>query len=63
MRYKDGKGGFVNIVFVKSAENNSEILTKNLNAELHEKYSKEMMGEKHEDSSSLELAFCLISHI
>ena len=36
----------VKIVFVKSAENESDILTKNLSAELHEKHSKNMVIEK-----------------
>ena len=38
----------VRIIFVKSAENDSCILTKNINAELHEKHSKKMIGEKLE---------------
>ena len=38
--------GIVKIVFVKLAENNSNILTKNLSADLHEKYLKKMRGEK-----------------
>ena len=38
--------GVVKIVFVKSADNDSDILTKNLSAELHEKHSKKMVGEK-----------------
>ena len=37
--------GFVKIAFVLSAENDRNILTKNLTAELHEKYSKKV-GEK-----------------
>ena len=36
----------IKIVFVKSAENDSNILTKNLSADLHEKHSKKMIGEK-----------------
>ena len=36
------------IVFVKSAENSSNILTKNLSAESTEKHSRKMTGEKPE---------------
>ena len=36
----------VKIIFVKSADNDSNILTKNLSAELHEKHSRKMVGEK-----------------
>ena len=36
----------VKIVFVKSADNDSDILTKNISAELHEKHSRKMVGEK-----------------
>ena len=36
----------VKIVFVKSADNDSNILTKDLSAELHEKHSKKVMIEK-----------------
>ena len=38
--------GAVKIVFVKSADNDSNILTKNLSAELHEKHSKRMVVKK-----------------
>ena len=38
--------GVVKIVSVKSADNESSILTKNLSAELYEKHSKKMVGEK-----------------
>ena len=38
--------GVVNIFFVKSAENDINILTKSLNAELCEKHSKKMVIEK-----------------
>ena len=38
--------GVVMIIFVRSAVNDSHILTKNLSAELHEKHSKKMVGEK-----------------
>ena len=33
--------GIVNIIFIKSADNDSNILTKNLSAELHKKALKE----------------------
>ena len=35
--------GVVQIVFVKSADNDSDILSKNLSAEPHEKHSKKMI--------------------
>ena len=38
--------GVVKIVFVKSAENDSNIFTKNLSADLHEKHLKKVVGEK-----------------
>ena len=38
--------GTVKIIFVKSADNNSDILTKNLSAELHNKHSRKMVVEK-----------------
>ena len=38
--------GVVKIVFVKSAENDSGILTKAISAELYEKHSKKMVVEK-----------------
>ena len=38
----------VKIVFVKSAESDSDILTKNFGAKLHEKHSRIMIGEKLE---------------
>ena len=36
----------VKIIFVKSAENDNDILTKKLSAELHEKHLKRLVGEK-----------------
>ena len=36
----------VKMIFVKSADNDSDILTKNLSAELHEKHSKKIVIEK-----------------
>ena len=36
----------VKIIFVKSVDNNSNILTKNLSADLHEKHAKKMVIEK-----------------
>ena len=41
--------GLIKIIFAKSAENDSKILTKNLSSELHEKNSKKMVGEKLEE--------------
>ena len=38
--------GIVKIIFVKSADNESDILTKNLSAELHEKHARKMVVEK-----------------
>ena len=38
--------GVAEISFVKSAENDSNILTKNLSVELHEKHSKKLAFEK-----------------
>ena len=38
--------GVIKIIFVKSADNDSDILTKNLSTELHKKHSKKMVGEK-----------------
>jgi hypothetical protein len=38
--------GTVKIIFVKSADNDSDVLTKNLSAELHDKHSKKMVVEK-----------------
>ena len=40
------KDGIVKRVFVKSAENDSNILTKILSTNLHEKHSKKMVVEK-----------------
>ena len=37
------------IDFVKSADNDSNILTKNLSSDFHEKQAKKMVGEKLED--------------
>ena len=38
--------GILKIIFVKSADNDSDILTKNLSADLHEKHAKMIMIEK-----------------
>ena len=50
IRYKDVneyvEEDIVTLVFVKSTNNNSDILTKNLNADLHQKHSNKMLGEK-----------------
>ena len=37
--------GTVKIIFIKSADNDSNILTKNLSAELHDKHSRKMVVE------------------
>ena len=34
------------IIFVKSAENDSDIFTKNLSADLYKKHLKKIIGEK-----------------
>ena len=39
----------VTIIFVKPVDNDRNILTKNLSAELHKKHSKKMVGEKPGD--------------
>ena len=50
IRYKNVneyvKDRIVKIIFVKSADNDSDILTKNLSDKLHEKHSEKMVGEK-----------------
>ena len=38
--------GIVEIISVKSADNESDILTKNLSAELHEKHTKTMVIDR-----------------
>ena len=38
--------GVVKIIFVKSVDNDSNILTKNLSADLHDKNAKKMVIEK-----------------
>ena len=38
--------GIVKIIFVKSTYNDSDILTKNLSAELHKKHARKMVVEK-----------------
>ena len=37
--------GIVKVAFVKSAENDSNILTRNLSTKIHEKHSKKMVDE------------------
>ena len=39
-------------IFLKFAENDHNTLTKNLSAELHDKYSMKMMGKKPYNVSS-----------
>ena len=50
IRYKNVneyiEDGVAKIVFAKFADNDNAILTKYLSAELHEKHSKKMVGEK-----------------
>ena len=41
--------GVVNIVFLRSADDDNNILTKNLSAEPHEMHSRKVMGEKSQD--------------
>ena len=38
--------GIVKIIFFKSADNDSNILTKNLSAALHEKHTRKMVIKK-----------------
>ena len=40
------ENGIVKINFIKSTDIDSNILTNNLSAELHEMHSKKMVGEK-----------------
>ena len=47
------KDGVIKSIFVKSFKNDSNILTKNLSAELHQKHSKKLVGEKLKDVSSI----------
>ena len=42
----------IKIIFVDSAENDSDILTKSSSTYLHEKHSKKIVGEKHQDFPS-----------
>ena len=39
----------VKIIFIKSTDNDSNILTKNLCVELDKKHSKKMVGDKLDD--------------
>ena len=41
---KHVEDGIVKKIFVKSADNDSNILTKNLSADIYEKHSKKMMN-------------------
>ena len=38
--------GFIRIIFVKTAENDADLFTKNLPGELHGKHSSKLVGEK-----------------
>ena len=44
-RNEDVEDGIFKFVFMKSAENKSNIVTKKLNGDMYEKYSKQMIGE------------------
>lgn len=41
--------GILKVVFVKSEDNDADILTKNTSEELHEKHSSKMITEKPND--------------
>ena len=41
--------GFLEIIFVKTLENDSDIFTKNLSVELQNKHADKMVGQKGED--------------
>ena len=55
IRYKNVneyvEDGVVKSIFVKSTENDCNIITKNLCVELHDKHSKKMVGKKLEEAS------------
>ena len=38
--------GLINIIFARSKGNDSDILTKNLPSDLHQKHSKKLIGDK-----------------
>ena len=38
--------GFIKVIFVKTENNDSDIFTKNLGGDLHERHSKKMIVEK-----------------
>lgn len=40
--------GIIKIVFVKSSDNDSDIMTKNLNGDLHSKHSKKLIKAENE---------------
>ena len=41
--------GFLEIIFVKTLENDSDIFTKNLSVELQNKHAGKMVGQKGDD--------------
>ena len=41
--------GFLEVIFVKTLENDSDIFTKNLSVELQNKHADKMVGQKRED--------------
>jgi hypothetical protein len=43
--------GFIKIEFVRSAENDSDLLTKNVNQELYEKHTKKFLGDSEVHST------------
>jgi len=42
---------FLEVIFVKTADNDSDIFTKNLSADLQNKHAKKMVGSKEKDKS------------
>ena len=38
--------GFIQIIFVRTRDNDADIFTKNLSGELHERHASKMVGEK-----------------
>jgi len=38
--------GFLKIIFVRTAENQADIFTKNVNGDLHDKHCQHMVAEK-----------------
>ena len=38
--------GFIQIIFVRTKDNDADIFTKNLSGELHDRHASKMVGEK-----------------